>query len=87
MEELDDDCDLVMGDTGNPQLVRLASAPLILRRAAYSPTFFLQVTAAPRSTQPRARRAGLRAVLWCGVFLGFLALANGQAGGVLVLAV
>ena len=73
VEEVDDDCDLVMGDTGNPRLVRLASAPAPLSSSAGPPShppFSCRSPAAPKSTQPRARRAALRAVLWCGGFLG-----------------
>ena len=85
VEEVDDDCDLVMGDTGNPRLVRLASAPAPLSSSAGLPShppFSCRSPAAPKSTQPRARRAAQRAVLGWGVLLGFLVLANGRANRV-----
>ena len=71
-----------MSDSGSPRLVRFAPAPVRSSSQAMLPSHTLLSC---RSTS-RARRSPLQAVLWCGVFLGFLALAHGQASGALALA-
>ena len=73
--------DIVMSETGNPRLVRVAPAPVPSSSPAMLPS---HTPLSCRSTS-RARRSPLQAVLWCGVFLGFLALAHGQASGALAL--